>query len=92
MGVTETPTLGQWLKGLRLTAGISQSELARRTKIESSRISEIENNRGSDPSPRTIQRWAEACEAELPWRLMVRDGPKGRTRLLHLAPPAFSSQ
>jgi transcriptional regulator with XRE-family HTH domain len=71
---TETPTLGEYLKGWRVWAELSQSDLAARMgKIDVPRISEIENGRESLPSVGLIVRWMEACGAPLPWTL-----PKGR--------------
>ena len=72
--VIETPTVGAWLKTARVEANLSQSELYKLIGVEVSRISAIENGRGSAPSLATVQRWADACGAALPFRLTDAKG------------------
>jgi transcriptional regulator with XRE-family HTH domain len=72
--VKETPAVGAWLKSIRVAANLSQSDLYKLIGIEGSRISAIENGRGSAPSLMTIQKWADACNAELPFRLIDDKG------------------
>lgn len=51
---------GEWLKGLRESRGLSQTELAERVGVDYySFVSQIENGRGRIPSGR-YARWADA--------------------------------
>ena len=55
-----TETFGQYLRGKRREAGISQRELASRISLDYSYISKLENDRLPPPSAKTVVSIAEA--------------------------------
>ena len=58
-----TETFGQYLRGKRREAGISQRELATRISVDFSYISKLENDRLPPPSASTVVSIAEALSA-----------------------------
>lgn len=72
-------SLGQQLRQLRLSAGLSQSELAEKIQAGRSTISDVER----DSRPTTtdvIERWVEACEG----RLVIYESTEQSAALRHL--------
>jgi transcriptional regulator with XRE-family HTH domain len=58
--VSTNPTFARRLRELRVAAGLSQYELAKRAGLTSQAINRLEGREGRDPSWSTVQRLARA--------------------------------
>lgn len=66
-------TFGERVKELRKARGVSQRELAGRVGIDFTYLSKIENDRTEPPSESTIERIAEALDANADDLLVLAD-------------------
>jgi len=69
----DTRTFGQRLKERRVSQGMTQADLARKSATSSSSISHFENGR-NDPSLATLQRLADCLSCSLNWLVLGNEG------------------
>jgi transcriptional regulator with XRE-family HTH domain len=62
MLTTAMRTTGQKLRGLRYTAGLTQSQLAEKAGVAQSTVAQIERGTRPQPHPETVSKLAEALE------------------------------
>lgn len=73
------------LRSLRKRAGLTQAEVARVSGLAQPHISRLESATGPSPSPETLRRFAQACNARMEMTFYEDDGASSRPRVLAVA-------
>lgn len=65
------PPIGQLIRTAREKAGLTQAELAERAGLPIPRVSEMENDKSTNPTLDTLRTYAKALDVPL-WKLIKR--------------------